>query len=86
MDVEAQCSEGHKYRADVLDPQFAASCFYGLKPVVLHNYMIAGTWQRIEKGKDVRVEIMPFRPGKPIPVRALDGARKKYISFSLASK
>lgn len=76
----------YKYRDDVLDPQFAASCFYGLKPVVLHNHKIAGAWQRIEKGKDIHVEVLPFRPKKSVPARALDGARKKYVSFWQATR
>jgi len=72
----------YKYRDDVLNPQFAAACFSGLNAVVLHNYKIAGTWKRIEKGKNIHIETIPFQPSKPIPARALAAAAKKYVGFS----
>jgi len=72
----------YKHRDDVLDPQFAASCFSGLKPIVVHNDRVAGTWQSTKKGKKTSTEIMPFR--KPIPARSLGAAIKKYTAFSTA--
>lgn len=75
----------YKYRDDVLDPQYAASCFYGLKPIVVHNHKIVGTWIRTEKGKNVRVETIPFRPAKPVPARPLAAVTKKYFYFTTSN-
>lgn len=69
----------YKYRDDVLAPQFAASCFYGLKPILVHNGRVAGTWQRTEKKDGIHVETIPF--SKKIPVHGLKSAIKKYILF-----
>jgi len=73
----------YKYREDILDPQYAAACFSGLNPVILHNHKLAATWRRTDKGKNILVETTPFQPSKPIPARALAAATKKYINFSL---
>ena len=71
----------YKNRDDVLDPTHAAACFYGLKPIIVHNTRIVGIWQRtINKGKAL-VETIPFQVVKPAPARALAAAIKKYEEF-----
>jgi len=71
----------YKNRDDVLDPAHAAACFYGLKPIIVHNTRVVGMWQRtIKKGKPL-VEIIPFPGGRPAPARALAAATKKYEKF-----
>ena len=71
----------YKNRDDVLAPAHAATCFYGLKPIVVHNTRVVGMWQRaIKKGKVV-VEIIPFEGGRPAPERAFAAAVRKYEEF-----
>lgn len=76
----------YKYRDDVLDPQFGPSSFYGLKPIVVHNGRVIGTWTRTEKKGEVEVETVAFRPAKPVPARSLGAATKKYTDFSMVIK
>jgi hypothetical protein len=76
----------YKHRDDVLDPQYGGECFYGLKPVVVHNGKVVGTWTRTEKKGMVEVETTAFRQGKGVPVRAMRGVKKKYVDFSLVIK
>lgn len=72
----------YKNRDDVLDPTHAAACFYGLKPIVVHNTRVVGIWQRtIKKGKPI-VEIMPFEGVRPVSARTLAAAVKKYEGFN----
>ena len=71
----------YKNRDDVLEPAHAATCFYGLKPIVVHNTRVVGMWQRtMKKGKTV-VEINPFEGVTPAPARALAAAARKYEKF-----
>ena len=71
----------YKNRDDILDPSHAAACFYGLKPIILHNTRVIGTWQRtLKKGKAI-IETIPFPGVKPAPARALAAAIKKYEDF-----
>lgn len=71
----------YKNRDDVLDPAHAAACFYGLKPIVVHNTRVVGMWQRtLKKGKAI-VETIPFPGTKAVPARALAAAVKKYEGF-----
>jgi hypothetical protein len=70
----------YKDRDHVLDPAFASACFYGLKPIVVHNTRIVGTWQRTEKKDNVLVETTPF--SAPPPDRALAKAINKYAAFT----
>jgi hypothetical protein len=71
----------YKYRDDVLDPQFGASSFYGLKPIVVHNGRVVGIWTRKEKKGAVQVEITPFQRSKGAPARAVAVAMKKHVEF-----
>src|SRR5882757_3152128 len=50
----------YKYRDDVLNPEFAATCFYGLKPIAVHNTRVTATWQRTEKKNGLVIETTPF--------------------------
>jgi len=71
----------YKNRNDVLDPEFAAACNFGLKPIVVHNSQITGTWLRTEKKDGIHIETTPF-PKRKIPARAIAVAIKKYTAFS----
>jgi len=71
----------YKYRDDVLDPQFGPSSFYGLKPIIVHNGRVVGTWMRTEKKGAVKMETAAFRPGKGAPARAVSRVTQKYIDF-----
>jgi len=71
----------YKNRDDVLDPAHASACFYGLKPIIVHNTRVIGMWQRtLKKGKAI-VETIPFPGTKAVPARALAAAIKKYEDF-----
>ena len=70
----------YKHRNDVLNPEFAAACNFGLKPILVHNSRVAGTWQRTEKNKGIHIETIPF-PRTRIPARSLTAAAKKYAIF-----
>ena len=71
----------YKNRNDSLNPEFAAACNFGLKPILVHNNQIAGTWQRTEKKDDIHIENIPF-PRTRIPARPLTAAAKKYAIFT----
>jgi len=71
----------YKHRNDVLNPEFAAACNFGLKPILVHNSRVAGTWQRTEKNKGIHIETIPF-PRTRIPARPLAAAAKKYAIFT----
>ena len=70
----------YKSRNDVLNPEFATACNFGLSPILVHNHHVAGTWRRIEKKDGIHIENSPF-PRTRIPARPLAAAAKKYAAF-----
>lgn len=73
---------GYKKRDDVLAPDFSSQCSYGLKPVIIHNGQITGTWRRTERKEGMHIETKFFKDTAPPSQRSLSTAVKKYITFS----
>jgi hypothetical protein len=70
----------YKNRNDVLNPEFATACNFGLNPILVHNSLVAGTWRRTEKKDGIHIENIPF-PQTRVPARSLTAAAKKYAAF-----
>ena len=71
----------YRDRADVLSPEAGQATAYGLKPVLLVNGQVAGTWKRTEGRKEVDLEVRPLAPLSKGTLQQLGAVAEKYARF-----
>ncbi|TDX00301.1 winged helix DNA-binding domain-containing protein [Dinghuibacter silviterrae] len=72
----------YRDRADILAPEAMAPTSYGLKPVLLVNGRVAGTWKRTEDKKQVGLEVHPLEALGKAARQLLDAAAGRYARFA----
>lgn len=71
----------YRDRADILSPEASKNTSYGLKPVLLVNGQVAGTWMRTEGKGTVSLEVRPLAPLGAATRHLLETAAGKYARF-----
>ena len=71
----------YKDRTDMLDPKFFTATGFGLKPVIICNGRINGTWSRTEKKDAIQIEARLFENSPKSSLKKITTAVKKYGKF-----
>lgn len=71
----------YKDRIAMLDPKFFTATGSGLKPVIIRNGRISGTWNRTEKKDTIQIEAALFENSDKSSLKKINIALKKYGEF-----
>jgi hypothetical protein len=71
----------YKDRSGTLDPKFFTATGSGLKPVIIRNGRISGTWSRTEKKDTIQIEAELFEHSDKSTFKKIAAALKKYGEF-----
>ncbi|MES2774316.1 MAG: winged helix DNA-binding domain-containing protein [Bacteroidota bacterium] len=81
---------GYKDRSAIIDPDNTPKQMSRDNPIfnrmIIIDGQIAGTWQRVVKGKTVMVETFPFSPLNKTQSKELEKAVKRFLEFTLGDK
>ena len=74
-------SVAYKDRSDILDPAFNEEAVFGLKPIIVSDGKITGTWKSTAKKDGISIETNLFgKAGRP-SAKALASVYKRYGEF-----
>lgn len=72
----------YKDRSDILDPEFCSEAVFGLKPIIISDGRIIGTWKSTVKKDEISIETNNFsKTGGPF-AKAIVSAFKRYGEFT----
>lgn len=72
----------YRDRADILPHDVKAQTFHGLKPVLLVNGQVAGTWKRTEGRREILLEVQLLEALGLGARKLLDAAASRYARFT----
>lgn len=71
----------YKDRTAILYPKFFTTAGSGLKPIIIRNGRISGTWSRTEKKDTIQIEAAVFENSDKSTFKKIAAALKKYGEF-----